>query len=54
MKPALSPRLVMAAFVALLAVAPLVLSAFYVTLLNYIGLYAMVALGWCCSPVWAA
>ena len=45
MKPALSPRLVMAAFVALLAVAPLVLSAFYVTLLNYIGLYAMVALG---------
>ncbi|MDA0234082.1 MAG: branched-chain amino acid ABC transporter ATP-binding protein/permease [Proteobacteria bacterium] len=45
MKSALSPRLVMAAFVALLAVAPLVLSAFYVTLLNYIGLYAMVALG---------
>ena len=45
MKTALSPRMVLAAFVALLLVAPLVLSAFYVTLLNYIGLYAMVALG---------
>jgi branched-chain amino acid transport system permease protein len=45
MKTALSPRLVLAAFVALLLVAPLVLPAFYVTLLNYIGLYAMVALG---------
>jgi ABC-type branched-subunit amino acid transport system permease subunit len=45
MKPALSPRLVLAAFVALLAAAPLVLPAFYVTLLNYIGLYSMVALG---------
>ncbi len=30
---------------ALLAAAPLVLPAFYVTLLNYIGLYALVALG---------
>ncbi len=45
MKFALSPRLVLVAFVALLVVAPLVLPAFYVTLLNYIGLYAMVALG---------
>ncbi len=45
MKTALSPRMVLAAFVALLLVAPLVLPAFYVTLLNYIGLYAMVALG---------
>ncbi|MBV2265103.1 MAG: branched-chain amino acid ABC transporter ATP-binding protein/permease [Thauera sp.] len=45
MRTALSPRLVLAAFVALLVVAPLVLPAFYVTLLNYIGLYAMVALG---------
>ena len=45
MKTALSPRLVLAAFAALLVVAPLALPAFYVTLLNYIGLYAMVALG---------
>ncbi|QDF99737.1 metal-dependent hydrolase [Azoarcus sp. DD4] len=41
----LSPRLVLGVFLALLAVAPLVLPPFYVTLLNYIGLYAMVALG---------
>ncbi|WP_420094097.1 ABC transporter permease subunit [Parazoarcus communis] len=33
------------AFLGILLVAPLVLSPFYVTLLNYIGLYAMVALG---------
>ncbi|MER2554500.1 MAG: branched-chain amino acid ABC transporter ATP-binding protein/permease [Thauera sp.] len=45
MKLALSPRLVLAAFIVLLAMAPLALPAFYVTLLNYIGLYAMVALG---------
>ena len=32
-------------FVAALAVAPLFLPEFYVTLLNYIGLYAIVALG---------
>ncbi|WP_300452052.1 branched-chain amino acid ABC transporter ATP-binding protein/permease [Accumulibacter sp.] len=32
-------------FVAALAVAPLLLPEFYVTLLNYIGLYAIVALG---------
>jgi branched-chain amino acid transport system permease protein len=43
----LSPRpgLVLAAFLVLLALVPAVLSPFYVTLLNYIGLYAMVALG---------
>ncbi|MBC9072448.1 branched-chain amino acid ABC transporter ATP-binding protein/permease [Thauera sp. CAU 1555] len=45
MKFALSPRVVLGAFLAALLLAPLVLSAFYVTLLNYIGLYAMVALG---------
>jgi branched-chain amino acid transport system permease protein len=38
-------RLVLGAFVALLLIVPAVLSPFYVTLLNYIGLYAMVALG---------
>jgi ABC-type branched-subunit amino acid transport system permease subunit len=32
-------------FMAALALAPLVLPEFYVTLLNYIGLYAIVALG---------
>jgi branched-chain amino acid transport system ATP-binding protein len=32
-------------FIAALAVAPLFLPEFYVTLLNYIGLYAIVALG---------
>ncbi|MFN6996842.1 MAG: ABC transporter permease subunit [Aquincola tertiaricarbonis] len=41
----LSPRLVLGVFLGLLLVAPLVLPPFYVTLLNYIGLYAMVALG---------
>ncbi len=35
----------LAAFVALLALAPLVLADFHVTLLDYIGLYALVALG---------
>ncbi|MFN3987967.1 MAG: ABC transporter permease subunit [Rhodocyclaceae bacterium] len=45
MKFELSPRLVLAVFMGLLLLAPLTLSAFYVTLLNYIGLYAMVALG---------
>ena len=39
------PGLVLAVFLVLLAGGPLVLSPFYVTLLNYIGLYAMVALG---------
>ncbi|MDX9838165.1 MAG: hypothetical protein RBT39_11430, partial [Azoarcus sp.] len=40
----LSPRVMLVGFLGLLLVAPLVLSPFYVTLLNYIGLYAMVAL----------
>ncbi|MBR0565310.1 branched-chain amino acid ABC transporter ATP-binding protein/permease [Azoarcus sp. L1K30] len=40
-----TPRQVLAAFLVLIAVVPLVLPEFYVTLLNYIGLYAMVALG---------
>ena len=38
-------RLVLGAFVALLLLVPAILSPYYVTLLNYIGLYAMVALG---------
>ena len=38
-------RLVQGLFVALLLVLPAVLAPFYVTLLNYIGLYALVALG---------
>jgi hypothetical protein len=38
-------RLVFAVFVLLLALAPLVLPEFSITLLNYIGLYALVALG---------
>ncbi len=41
----LSPRLILGVFLAILAVAPMLLPPFYVTLLNYIGLYAMVALG---------
>lgn len=41
----MKPRIVLAAFVGFLALAPLVLPDFYVTLLNYIGLYALVALG---------
>jgi branched-chain amino acid transport system permease protein len=45
MKFTLSPRVVLGAFLAVLLLAPLALPAFYVTLLNYIGLYAMVALG---------
>ncbi|NMF89861.1 ABC transporter permease subunit [Aromatoleum petrolei] len=45
MKLALSARTVLGIFLALLLVAPLVMPPFYVTLLNYIGLYAMVALG---------
>ncbi|CAM5346844.1 branched-chain amino acid ABC transporter ATP-binding protein/permease [Thauera mechernichensis] len=38
-------RLVLGAFLALLLMVPAILSPYYVTLLNYIGLYAMVALG---------
>ena len=45
MKPVLSARAVLGAFLVLLLVAPLVMPPFYVTLLNYIGLYALVALG---------
>lgn len=45
MKFALSPRLVLGVFLLALLVLPQVLSPYYVTLLNYIGLYAMVALG---------
>ncbi len=45
MKAKLSPRVVLVAFLAVLLAAPLFLSPFSVTLLNYIGLYAMVSLG---------
>jgi len=38
-------RLVLGAFLALVVAMPALLPSFYVTLLNYIGLYAMVALG---------
>ncbi len=38
-------RLVLGGFLALLLAVPAILSPYYVTLLNYIGLYAMVALG---------
>jgi branched-chain amino acid transport system permease protein len=41
----LNPRWVLAAFVAALAAGPLLLPEFHVTLLNYIGLYSLVALG---------
>jgi len=40
-----SSRVLLAVFIAFLLVGPLFLSPFYITLLNYIGLYAMVALG---------
>ena len=39
------PRAPLLAFLALLALGPFVLPEFHVTLLNYIGLYALVALG---------
>ena len=45
MKLALSPRVVVIVFVALLVAAPAVLPTFQITLMNYIGLYALVALG---------
>ena len=38
-------RLVLGVFLAFMLVAPMVLPAFHVTLLNYIGLYSIVALG---------
>jgi branched-chain amino acid transport system permease protein len=40
-----NPRFLVAGFVALLALGPAVLPEFHITLLNYIGLYALVALG---------
>ncbi|HUY02169.1 MAG TPA: branched-chain amino acid ABC transporter ATP-binding protein/permease [Rhodocyclaceae bacterium] len=39
------PRAILVVFLALLGSVPLILPAFYVTLMNYIGLYAIVALG---------
>jgi branched-chain amino acid transport system permease protein len=39
------PRLVIGIFVVMLAAGPLMLPEFHITLLNYIGLYALVALG---------
>lgn len=41
----MTPARLLAVFLVLLALAPLGLPAFYVTLLNYIGLYALVAIG---------
>jgi branched-chain amino acid transport system permease protein len=38
-------RLVLAAFLAFMLIAPMLLPEFHVTLLNYVGLYSMVALG---------
>ena len=45
MKRSPQPTILVLLFVAALLLAPLFLPAFYVTLLNYIGLYAIVALG---------
>ncbi len=45
MRELLTARRLVALFVVLLALGPLVLPEFHVTLLNYIGLYALVALG---------
>ncbi len=45
MRSVISPRVLIGAFMLVLLVAPAVLPPFYVTKLNYIGLYAMVALG---------
>ncbi len=41
----LSPRVLVGVLIVALLVAPLTLKPFYVTLLNYIGLYSMVAIG---------
>ena len=41
----MSPRILVGIFLVLLMVGPLVLPEFHITLLNYIGLYALVALG---------
>lgn len=40
-----SSRLVLGVFLAILAISPILLPSFYLTLLNYIGLYALAALG---------
>ena len=45
MKPLMSARGMLLAFLALVALAPWLLPEFQVTLLNYVGLYALVALG---------
>ncbi|HTJ98882.1 MAG TPA: branched-chain amino acid ABC transporter ATP-binding protein/permease [Bordetella sp.] len=45
MRDALTPGRALAIFLALLACAPWLLPSFYVSLLDYIGLYALVALG---------
>ena len=41
----MNPRILVAIVVAVIGIAPLIAPAFYVTLLNYIGLYSLVALG---------
>lgn len=45
MSPRFSAVHLLVVFVVIVAAAPLLLSSFYVTLLNYIGLYALVSLG---------
>lgn len=45
MKFTLTPRLLVGIFLVLAVAAPLVLPTFHITLMNYIGLYALVALG---------
>lgn len=45
MRHAVQATALLLVFIAVLAVAPLFLPEFYITLLNYIGLYAIVALG---------
>ena len=45
----MKPRVLVAATVAVIAAMPTIAPAFYVTLLNYIGLYSLVALGACAA-----
>ena len=45
MKRSLQSTLLLLLFIVVLLLAPVLLPEFYVTLLNYIGLYAIVALG---------
>jgi len=45
MMPAVRSTTLLAVFIVALLVAPLLLPEFYITLLDYIGLYAIVALG---------